>query len=52
MFHVLYFQITENLNMNSSEDDELPDIPGTRYPWMNIERDDEAGPSTASRRYV
>ena len=40
--------------MNSS-DDELPDIPGTRFPWMTDERrergPDEAGPSHASKRY-
>ena len=31
-------------NMSSSSGDELPDIPGTRYPWM-----EDAGPSTSSR---
>ena len=36
MFHIFYFQITENLDMSSS-DDELPDIPGTRFPWMSLE---------------
>ena len=30
--------------MNSS-DDELPDIPGTRFPWMNQVDDNGAGPS-------
>ena len=30
------FQIAGNIGMNSS-DDELPDIPGTRFPWMNLE---------------
>ena len=39
MFHVFYFQIIEDQRMNSS-DDELPDIPGTKYPWMNLEDDD------------
>ena len=29
--------------MSSSSDDELPEIPGTRYPWM------DDGPSTSSR---
>ena len=40
--------------MNSS-DDELPDIPGTRFPWMTDEvkerGDDEAGPSSTTKRY-
>ena len=42
--------------MNSSDDDELPDIPGTRFPWMTddgVERgSDEAGPSNAPKRYL
>ena len=33
--------------MNSS-DDELPDIPGTKYPWMQTEV--EAGPSNTYKR--
>ena len=39
--------------MNSSDDDELPDIPGTRFPWMTETKGglDEAGPSTSGRRY-
>ena len=37
--------------MNSS-DDELPDIPGTRFPWMKDPDDNEAGPSNISKRYV
>ena len=40
--------------MNSS-DDELPEIPGTRFPWMTDEEKDrgydEAGPSTSGKRY-
>ena len=31
--------------MNSS-DDELPEIPGTRFPWMKEPDDNEAGPSS------
>ena len=48
MFHIFYFQRAEILDMNSSDDDdgELPDIPGTKYPWMT---DDVAGPSSADR---
>ena len=42
MVHIFYFQITEYLSMNSS-DDELPDIPGTRFPWMRDAEDVEAG---------
>ena len=35
--------------MNSS-DDELPEIPGTRYPWMSLEKDENvAGPSNAEQ---
>ena len=53
MVHIFYFQ-TENQNMNSS-DDELPDIPGTRYPWMADDAkqrsSDGAGPSNAYKRY-
>ena len=26
--------------MNSSDDDELPDIPGTRFPWMSEDHND------------
>ena len=41
--------------MNSSDDDELPDIPGTRFPWMTDERrercSDGAGPSNTGKRY-
>ena len=53
MFHVFYFQISGNKIMNSSDDDELPDIPGTRFPWMTETKGglDEAGPSTSGRRY-
>ena len=40
--------------MNSS-DDELPDIPGTRFPWMTGDgkerSSDGAGPSNAGKRY-
>ena len=40
--------------MNSS-DDELPDIPGTRFPWMTDRENergfDEAGPSNTGKRY-
>ena len=40
--------------MNSS-DDELPDIPGTRFPWMTDHDEgrgiDDAGPSTSGKRY-
>ena len=40
--------------MNSSDDDELPDIPGTRFPWMTDEwRErcaDGAGPSNTGKR--
>ena len=35
--------------MNSS-DDELPDIPGTRFPWMRDEDDDDAGPSNIQNK--
>ena len=35
--------------MNSS-DDELPDIPGTRFPWMKDANDTEAGPSTTDKK--
>ena len=35
--------------MNSS-DDELPDIPGTRFPWMKDATDTEAGPSTTDKK--
>ena len=33
--------------MNSS-DDELPDIPGTHFPWMKdvVDEDNDAGPSS------
>ena len=36
--------------MNSS-DDELPEIPGTRFPWMKDADDIEAGPSNRYDRY-
>ena len=36
--------------MNSS-DDELPEIPGTRFPWMKDAEDIEAGPSNQYDRY-
>ena len=40
--------------MNSS-DDELPDIPGTQFPWMTDQEKerslDEAGPSNVGKRY-
>ena len=48
----LIFSEIENLNMNSS-DDELPDIPGTRYPWMTEagnEGPSDAGPSHREER--
>ena len=48
MFHAFYFQIIENQRMNSS-DDELPEIPGTKYPWM-YDRDGDAGPSNQLQR--
>ena len=39
--------------MNSS-DDELPDIPGTRFPWMNLEddsrRDEDLGEAEISQQ--
>ena len=35
--------------MNSSDDD-LPDIPGTRFPWMKEPDDNEAGPSNMPKR--
>ena len=34
--------------MNSS-DDELPEIPGTRFPWMREGVDDGAGPSNVQK---
>ena len=34
--------------MNSS-DDELPEIPGTRYPWMKEVDDNEPGPSNRTK---
>ena len=37
--------------MNSSDDDELPEIPGTRFPWMSLEKESEAGPSNRIERY-
>ena len=37
--------------MNSS-DDELPEIPGTKYPWMNLEKQIETGSlRMTSKRY-
>ena len=37
--------------MNSS-DDELPEIPGTKYPWMNLEKEKETGSlSMTNKRY-
>ena len=37
--------------MNSS-DDELPDIPGTRFPWMSDNVDESgAGPPGTAKRY-
>ena len=38
-----------------SSDDELPDIPGTQFPWMTDQEKerslDEAGPSNVGKRY-
>ena len=37
--------------MNSSDDDyELPEIPGTRYPWMTTGKESDAGPSNTIKR--
>ena len=40
------------VNDQSSSEDELPDIPGTRYPWMRDEHEmaDGAGPSNVENR--
>ena len=54
-FKVLF---SESVNKTmSSSDDELPDIPGTQFPWMNLDgesREDEVsnkvGSSNAENR--
>ena len=50
----LLFSDIGNQSMNSS-DDELPDIPGTQFPWMTDQEKDrgleETGPSTSGKRY-
>ena len=34
----------------NSDDDELPDIPGTHFPWMKYVDEPTAGPSNADKK--